>query len=253
MNKLKMFALALVTFLGLSSVANAETSLLAYDDFVGTTFWLISMGTLAATVFFLLERESAPAGWKPSVTVAGLVTGIAFIHYMYVRDIWAQTGDAPTVYRYIEWLITMPMQMIVFYLILDAVRKVSSGMFWRLLIGSLVMVLGGYLGEAGHINTMLGFVIWMAGWIFVLYEIFSGEAGKVAARSGNKPFVTAFGTLRMIVTVGWVIYPLGYIFGYTGAVDVNFLNIIYNLADFVNKIAFGLVVWTAAISGGRGR
>ena len=115
------------------------------------------------------------------------------------------------------------------------------------------MVLGGYLGEAGHINTMLGFVIWMAGWIFVLYEIFSGEAGKVAARSGNKPFATAFGTLRMIVTVGWVIYPLGYIFGYTGAVDVNFLNIIYNLADFVNKIAFGLVVWTAAISGGRGR
>ena len=65
--------------------------------------------------------------------------------------------------------------------------------------------------------------------------------------------MTAFGTLRMIVTVGWVIYPLGYIFGYTGAVDVNFLNIIYNLADFVNKIAFGLVVWTAAISGGRGR
>ena len=253
MNKLKMFALALVTFLGLSSVANAETSLLAYDDFVGTTFWVISMGTLAATVFFFLERESVTAGWKPSVTVAGLVTGIAFIHYMYVRDIWVQTGDAPTVYRYIEWLITMPMQMIVFYLILDAVRKVSSGMFWRLLIGSLAMVLGGYLGEAGHINTMLGFVIWMAGWIFVLYEIFSGEAGKVAARSGNKPFVTAFGTLRMIVTVGWVIYPLVYIFGYTGAVDVNFLNIIYNLADFVNKIAFGLVVWTAAISGGRGR
>ena len=82
MNKLKMFALALVTFLGLSSVANAETSLLAYDDFVGTTFWVISMGTLAATVFFFLERESATAGWKPPVTVAGLITGIAFIHYM---------------------------------------------------------------------------------------------------------------------------------------------------------------------------
>ena len=253
MDKLKMFALALVTLLGLSSVANAETSLLAYDDFVGTTFWVISMGTLAATVFFFLERESATAGWKPSVTVVGLVTGIAFIHYMYVRDIWIQTGDVHTVYRYIEWLITMPMQIIVFYLVLAAVRKVSSGMFWRLLIGSLVMVLGGYLGEAGHINTMLGFVIWMAGWIFVLYEIFSGEAGKVAARSGSKPFVTAFGTLRMIVTVGWAIYPLGYIFGYIGAVDVNFLNIIYNLADFINKIAFGLVVWTAAISGGRGR
>ena len=252
MNKLKMFT-PVIILMGLSSVANADTLYLAYDDFVGMTFWLISLGMLAATVFFFMERGSVATAWKTPVTLAGLITGIAFINYMYVRGVWLQAGELQIIYRYIEWLITMPLQMIMFYLILAAVRKVSSGMFWRLLIGSLVMVLGGYLGEAGHINTMLGFVIWMAGWIFVLYEIFSGEAGKVAARSGNKPFVTAFGTLRMIVTVGWVIYPLGYIFGYTGAVDVNFLNIIYNLADFVNKIAFGLVVWTAAITVGRVR
>jgi len=146
--------------------------------------------------------------------------------------------------------------MVMFYLILAAVRKVSSGMFWRLLIGTLVMVIGGYLGEAGVINAMLGFVIWMAGWIYVLYEIFSGETGKVATRSGNKAFVTAFGTLRMIVTIGWCIYPLGYVFGpaLTDSVDSNSLNVIYNLADFINKIAFGLIIWVTAISsGGRTR
>ena len=77
------------------------------------------------------------------------------------------------------------------------------------------MLIGGYAGEAGHIKPMLGFVIWYGGWIYVLYEIFSGEAGKAAAKSGNKIFVTAFGALRMIVTVGWCIYPLGYVFGYT--------------------------------------
>ena len=142
----------------------------------------------------------------------------------------------------------MPLQMVVFYLILGAVRKVSSGIFWRLLIGSLVMVIGGYLGEAEIWPKMLGFVIWIAGWIYVLYEIFSGEAGRSAAKSGNKPFVVAFSTLRMIVTVGWAIYPLGYIFGYlTGGIDVNSLNIIYNIADFINKIAFGLVIWVAAM------
>ena len=57
---------------------------------------------------------------------------------------------------------------------------------------------------------MLGLVIVMAGWIYVLYEIFSGEAGRAAAKSGNKAFVKAFSALRMIVTVGWSIYPLGY-------------------------------------------
>ena len=211
------------------------------------------MGMLAATAFFFMEQANVSTQWRKSVNVAGLVTGIAFIHYMYMRAVWVETGDTPTVYRYIDWLITVPLQMVEFYLILAAVRKVPLGIFWRLLIGSLVMLIGGYLGEAGKIPAILGFVIYMAGWIYVLYEIFSGEAGKAAARSGNKSLSTAFSALRMIVTIGWAIYPLGYVFGYlTGGVDVESLNVIYNLADFINKIAFGLIIWAAAVgSGGR--
>ena len=249
MKNLKLFALAAVALLGFSGAANAEAVLLASDDFVGISFWIISMGMLAATAFFFLERGSVAAGWKTSVTVAGLVTGIAFIHYVYMRGVWVQTGDSPTVYRYIDWLITVPLQMIEFYLILVAVRKANSGIFWRLLIGSLVMLIGGYLGEAGYINATLGFIIGMAGWVYILYEIFSGEAGKAASKSGNKALVTAFGAMRMIVTVGWAIYQLGYVFGYlTGGVDANSLNVIYNLADFVNKIAFGIIIWSCAVA-----
>ena len=167
MKKLKLFALATVALMGLSGAANAETVLLAADDFVGISFWVISMGMLAATAFFFMERGSVASGWKTSVTVAGLVTGIAFIHYMYMRGVWVQTGESPTVYRYIDWLITVPLQMIEFYLILAAVRKVPGGIFWRLLIGSLVMLIGGYLGEAGYINALLGFIIGMAGWFYI--------------------------------------------------------------------------------------
>jgi bacteriorhodopsin len=253
MKKLKLFALTAVALMGASGVANAETALLATNDFVGISFWVISMGMLAATAFFFLEAGNVAAAWRTSIIVAGLVTGIAFIHYMYMRDVWVMTGESPTVYRYIDWLITVPLQMIEFYLILAAVGKANSGIFWRLLIGTVVMLVGGYLGEAGYINATLGFVIGMAGWFYILYEIFSGEAGKAAAKSGNKALVTAFGAMRMIVTVGWAIYPLGYVFGYlTGGVDANSLNVIYNLADFLNKIAFGLVIWAAATqSGGR--
>jgi bacteriorhodopsin len=248
MKKLKLFALATVALMGFSGVANAETAMLASDDFVGISFWIVSMGCLAATVFFFIERSSVPAGWRVSITVAGLVTGIAFIHYMYMRDIWVSTGDSPTVYRYIDWLITVPLLMLEFYFVLSAVKKVPGTIFWRLLLGSLVMLIGGYAGEAGYINAMLGFVIGMAGWVYILYEVFSGDAGKIAAKSGNKALVTAFGAMRMIVTVGWAIYPLGYVFGYlTGGVDANSLNIIYNAADFLNKIAFGLIIWAAAM------
>mgnify|MGYP001182585228 CR=1 FL=1 len=249
MKKLKLFALTSLALLGFSGVANAETIPLASNDFVGISFWVISMGMLAATVFFFMERGSVAAGWRTSVTVAGLVTGVAFIHYIYMRGVWVQTGDSPTVYRYIDWLITVPLQMIEFYLILAAVKKIPGAIFWRLLIGSLVMLIGGYLGEANYIPAMLGFIIGMAGWIYILYEIFSGEAGKIAAKSGSKPLATAWGAMRMIVTIGWAIYPLGYVFGYLagGGVDPNSLNVIYNLADFINKIAFGLVIWAAAV------
>ena len=92
----------------------------------------------------------------------------------------------------------------------------------------------------------------MAGWIYILFEIFSGEAGTMAAKAGNKAMATAFSAMRIIVTIGWAIYPLGYIFGYlTGGVDANALNVIYNLADFINKIAFGLVIWAAAMQNTR--
>jgi len=141
MKKLKLFALATVALTGLTGVANAETAMLASDDFVGISFWLVSMGCLAATVFFFLERSSVPAAWRVSITIAGLVTGIAFIHYMYMREVWIMTGDLPTAYRYIEWLITFPLLMIEFYFVLSAVRKISTGIFWRLLLGSLVMQL----------------------------------------------------------------------------------------------------------------
>ena len=248
MKTIKMLALTLVLF-GATTAANAATIFLATDDFVGISFWLISMGMLAATAFFFMEQANVSAQWRKSVNVAGLVTGIAFINYMYMRAVWIETGDTPTVYRYIDWLITVPLQLVEFYLILSAVRKVDSGIFWRILIGSLVMLIGGFLGETGKIPATLGFVIGIAGWVYILYEIFSGEAGKAADKSGNKALVTAFGALRMIVTIGWAIYPLGYIFGYlTSVIDANSLNVIYNLADFLNKIAFGLIIWSCAVA-----
>jgi bacteriorhodopsin len=165
-----------------------------------------------------------------------------------MREVWIGTGESPTVYRYIDWLITVPLLMLEFYFVLAAVKKVPSSVFWKLLIGSLVMLIGGYAGEAGYVAPFMGFIVGMAGWIYILFEIFSGEAGQLAAKGGNKSLTTAFSAMRVIVTVGWAVYPLGYVFGYlTGGVDASSLNIIYNAADFLNKIAFGLIIWAAAM------
>jgi len=92
----------------------------------------------------------------------------------------------------------------------------------------------------------------MAGWAYILYEIFLGEAGKVNAASAPPAVQSAFSTMRWIVTFGWAIYPVGYFFGYltnaNPADSANALNIIYNAADVLNKIAFGLIIWAVAVS-----
>ncbi len=217
-------------------------------DQVAISFWLISMAMVAATAFFFLERDRVAARWKTSLTVAGLVTGVAAWHYFYMREVWVATGDSPTVLRYVDWLITVPLQIVEFYVILAAMTAVASGLFWRLLIASIVMLVGGYLGEIGAMNVGLAFAIGMAGWIYIIYEVFAGEASKASAGSGNAAGQTAFNALRLIVTVGWAIYPIGYAVGYFGGgVDAGALNLIYNLADFVNKIAFGMAIYVAAV------
>ena len=226
----------------------ASITLLAENDYVGMTFWLATAIMLASAVFFFVERSDVPAKWRTSMTVAGLVTGISFWHYLYMREAHLQ-GEVTTVFRYVDWLITVPLQIVEFYLILAAVTAVTSVLFWRLLGASLVMLVFGFLGEAGLIDVTVGFVIGMAGWIYIIYEIFAGEAAKVSEGSNNPGGQFAFNTLRLIVTVGWAIYPIGYFLGYlSGAETTNFdtVNIVYNLADLVNKTAFGLAIFIGA-------
>ena len=123
---------------------------LATNDYVGISFWLATAIMLASTVFFFIERSDVKGKWKTSLTVAGLVTGIAFWHYLYMRDVWVMVGDTPTVYRYIDWLITVPLQIIEFYLVIAAVTAISAAIF---------------LEASNRINCDAGFWISWRNWI----------------------------------------------------------------------------------------
>ena len=218
------------------------------NTLVNMSFWFATAMMLASTVFFFVERADVNAKWKTSMTVAGLVTGVAFWHYLTMSKLNA-AGEVVTTYRYVDWLITVPLQIVEFYLILAAVTAVASGLFWRLLGASLVMLIGGFLGETGllGVNATVGFIVGMAGWIYIIYEVFSGEASKLSDSSGNPGGQFAFNTLRIILTAGWFIYPAGYYFGHlSGAPDWNTTNVVYNLADLINKTGFGLAIWVGA-------
>merc|ERR1711937_529213 len=186
-------------------------------DGVAVSFWIISIAMIAATVFFFAEASTVKDHWRTSLHVGGLVTLVAGVHYMYMREYWVQLHKSPVVYRYIDWSITVPLQMIEFNLILKAAKApIGAGGFWRLLIGT------------------------------ILFEIFAGESSKASGNCSGS-VKKAFGNMRLIVSLGWCIYPLGYFLGFlTGIADQTTLNVVYNIADLVNKICFVLACWSCA-------
>ena len=152
------YILPAILFAGLPTLSFASGNLEPTDP-VGITFWIISIAMVAAATFFFLESLRFEGKWRTSLVVGGLVCMVAAVHYFYMRDVWVATGASPTVFRYVDWIITVPLQMIEFYIILAACTTIAMGVFWRLFLGSNVMLVGGYLGEAGFINATLGFVI----------------------------------------------------------------------------------------------
>ena len=219
--------------------------------FTEFTFFVTNMALLATGLFLWLERDNVNPKWKTALTVSGMVCFIAAVHYYYMRGNLDAT-DVVSI-RYIDWLITVPLQMVEFYIVLAAVTAVSAGVLNRLLGFSVLMLIFGYLGEANVANAdalvtpVVGFAGGMLCWGLMLREIWSGEAAEVNAGSKNAAAAYAFDGMKKIVTFGWAIYPLGYLFGLMmGNADAVTLNVIYNLADFLNKIGFGLVIYAAA-------
>jgi bacteriorhodopsin len=220
------------------------------------SFYFGAASMLCASIFFFFERGEVAAKWRTSVTVAGLVTFIAFFHYLTMRDssVWAASApnfDDLTSLRYVDWLVTVPLQIVEFYLILKVVGKVSASVFWQLLVASVVMLVGGLLGETVTDFELIGFIIGMVGWAGVVYLIFAGGAAKASADGKNAAVQSAFNSMKLIVLVGWAIYPVGYVIGNLigdGGSNIQTMNIIYNFADLINKAAFGLVIWAAAKS-----
>jgi bacteriorhodopsin len=221
-------------------------------DIVGFTFFTGYMSMIAASIFFFFERSRVADKWKTSLLVSGLITFIAAVHYFYMRGIWLDTGKSPTEFRYIDWILTVPLMCAEFYLLLQPAGA-SIGMFWRLIAASLLMLVAGYIGE-GILpkQTILWGCISTLGWAYIIYEIFFGEARKVAGDSSDVNVKKAFDLLRGFVFIGWAIYPIGYMLMSGNLLEglssyVN-MNLVYNIGDAVNKIGFGLVIYNMAIN-----
>ena len=120
---------------------------MAPDDYVGFTFFIGYMAMAAAAVFFFIERGSVDEKWKMSLLVSALITGIAAVHYGYMRDYWGVHQESPTFFRYVDWTLTVPLMCVEFYLLTKAAGATKS-LLWKLIIASTWMLVCGYIGES---------------------------------------------------------------------------------------------------------
>jgi len=95
-------------------------------------------------------------------------------------------------------------------------------------------------------------VISTLGYVYILYSAWFGEAHKLAASSNSPSVQKGIRALAWFVLVGWAIYPIGYMAmpgGWlSGVFKPTDINLFYNIADAINKIGFGLVVYGIAVS-----
>jgi bacteriorhodopsin len=231
---------------------------IASDNYVAFTFFIGTMAMMAASVFFFFELSTTSQKWRTSVLVSGLITFIAAVHYYYMRSYNLETGDSPTFFRYVDWILTVPLMCVEFYLI---TKKAGAkiGLLWRLIFASLVMLVTGYFGETiDRGNSVLWGVISGAAYFYIVYLVWFGEVANLAQTAGVQ-VAKATRVLGWFVLVGWAIYPLGYILGTPGglfgiqlvsdpAAASHAMDIVYNIADAINKIGFGLVIYTLSRS-----
>ncbi|MGB6034864.1 MAG: bacteriorhodopsin, partial [Cryomorphaceae bacterium] len=205
------------------------------------------------------ERGRVSDKWKTSLLVSGLITFIAAVHYYYMRDYYIATGENPTVLRYIDWTLTVPLMCVEFYLLTKAAGA-KVALLWKLIFASVLMLVAGYIGEAFNpaggdtTHSVIWGVISTVGYLYILYVSWIGEVAQLANNSDNPVVKRGVRTLAWFVLVGWAIYPIGYMCMPGGWLNIGFgwgsenVDLFYNIADAINKIGFGLVVYGIAIS-----
>ena len=191
-----------------------------------------------------------------SLTVSALITGIAAVHYYYMRDFWIDTQTSPTAFRYIDWILTVPLMCVEFYLLTKPFGA-KGGTLFKLIVASTFMLVTGYIGEAAILpggSVLWGFISTI-GYAYIVYEVFAGDV-----RKGCHSQVILLNLNMLCSCLGLHHIGLVYLSNRIPMTQADnwlpglfSMDITYNIADAINKIGFGLVVYSVAVAESRKR
>ena len=227
------------------------------------SFTIASM--LAAGAFFILAKHRVAPKYRISLVVSTLVVGIAAYHYFRITASWADAfmiseagnyissgkpfNDA---YRYVDWLLTVPLLLVELVLVLNLPREKSGPMLTKLVIAAALMIGLGYPGEILSADTMFserGFwgLVSSIPFAYILYILY-GELGTAMSNQNDRVRVL-FRNIRLLLIFTWGFYPIVYMapfFGLTGASSQVAIQVGYTLADVMAKAGYGVMIYAIA-------
>ena len=221
---------------------------------------------LACTVYTLIGQGRVLPKYRSALVMSSMVTLIAGYHYFRIFNsfnessvknvvsIGSSHGSFNEAYRYVDWILTVPLLLVEVVAVLALAKAASKSLMERLVPASAAMIILGYPGE---ISTNISTKLLFGGlstilFLFILYVLFV-ELGKSLDRQPEGVAVT-IGRLRLLLTATWSVYPISYLIPilvkHPSAAEAASLftarQIGYTVADVLAKCVFGLTIYKIA-------
>ena len=208
------------------------------------TLYLFFAGTVAmgaGALYFFLLRDDVEPEYRSTMVVAGLVCAIACFHYFKMTGVYQSGQGFPTALRYVDWLFTTPLLLLKFPLLLRLGDR-GAKFFWQLVILDVAMIVTAFIAETAAVDSQRWWTFFLVscGFELLIVGVLFVSLGEAIA-AAPPPLAKALGIMRLFVLVGWAIYPIGFLMARAGAGEYR--EIIYNVADVINKVGFGLVAY----------
>ena len=221
---------------------------------------------LAAGAFFILARDRVSPEYRISLVVSTLVVGIAAYHYFRITGSWASAFELSSsgkeylasvepfndAYRYVDWLLTVPLLLVELVLVLNLSRQKSGPLLTKLVIAATFMIALGYPGELLSADSMFserGFwgLLSTIPFVYILYILF-GELGTAMEGQPERVRVL-FRNIRLLLIFTWGFYPIVYMapfWGLTGSASLVTIQVGYTIADVLAKAGYGVMIYAIA-------
>ncbi len=234
-----------------------------------TVYNVLSLAIAAqvfTAIFLLAVQPRVLQRYRQALVISAIVCGIAGYHYFrifasfkaaFVSDTPGGAGNYRQAvgesfnegYRYVDWLLTVPLLLTELVVVLALARKLQASLLWRLIPASALMILLGYPGEISGDNATR--LIWgtlsTIPFLYILYVLFIELTRSLDHQSPSVRMTVS--RMRILLFAAWGVYPIAYllpVLGGDGAVAWVSKQAGYSVADIVAKCLYGILIYRIA-------